>query len=66
MSQDVPAVVGRDDHCITHTGSSEAVAKFIEKAVSQRLERQDQQKHTNEQAVEWLEKEIGFILWLEV
>lgn len=62
--QDVPAVAGRNDHCITHTGSSETVTQLIEKAISQRLERQDQQKHSNEQAVEWLQN--GFILWLNV
>lgn len=46
----VPAVVGGDDHCITHTGSSQAVPKLVEKPVEQRLQWQNKQKHAHKDA----------------
>lgn len=44
----LPAVVGGDDHCIAHTGSSQAVPKLMEKPMEQRLQGQDQEEHTHE------------------
>ena len=46
----VPAVVGGNDQCVAHTGSSQAVPQLVEEPVEQRLERQDQQSRAHEEA----------------
>lgn len=47
MRYTLPAVVGGDDHCVAHTGSSQAAPELVEKPVEQRLQRQDEQKHAH-------------------
>lgn len=54
----LPAVVGGDDHCIAHTGSSQAAPQLVEKPVEQRLQRQDEQKHAHKDTAGGLQSTV--------
>lgn len=55
----LPAVVGGDNHGITHTRSSQTVPKLVEKPVEQRLQRQDKQQHAHKHAAGGLKRTIN-------